>query len=368
MKIGIPKQTLADEYRVSLLPKHVKRLIADDHQVYVEKNAGLGIAINDDQYKEAGAVIINTASEVFEIATLIIKVKEPSLSECQYIKKHHIIFTFLHLASHPKLTKKLIEIGCTAIAYETIEGDEGLPLLKPMSEIAGQLAIQYGARCLLKNFGGKGLLLGGFLNAPPAKVVIIGMGTVGYQACIMALGMQANVVDMDVSISRLEALGQEFGNKINTVLSSPETIFEQIKDADMIVGAALIPGAASPVLLQIEDLSKLQPNTVLVDVAIDQGGCFASSRPTSHRDPSFIQDDIIHCCISNLPGCVPITATNALTNSTFPYVLKLANGGVACLREDQYFRSGINIHAGKVTNQAIASEFGTPFIDAVEII
>ncbi len=362
MRIGIPRETLIDEYRVGLLPEHTKQLVQSGHQVFIETDAGTGINVDNDLYKKNGCQIIESSEKLYETSELIVKVKEPSMQECQLITDKHILFAYLHLASSETLTNKLLATKCTAIAYETISDGNELPLLKPMSEIAGQLAIQFGARCLMRHKGGKGILLGGIDSAAPAKVVVIGAGTVGYQAILIAIGLQADVVVMDISLPRLDALTKIFGEKIRTVHANSTNIAKEIVFADMIVGAALIPGAASPILLTKKQLLDLQPLTVLVDVAIDQGGCFESSLPTTHTTPSFVEHNIIHCCIRNLPGCVPVSATQALTAVTFPYIKKLADGGLEGLAHEDGFLNGINVHNGEVTNEALASLFDLPYI------
>ncbi len=359
MNIGCPKEIKNNENRVAITPKIALELSKLGHNVFIEKNAGLGSGFTDNDYEFSNAKVLNTSKEIFELASLIVKVKEPSGDELNHLNKNHIIFTFLHLASDIELTQKLINSNCTAIAYETITGPNGtLPILIPMSEIAGCLAPHFGANLLLKNKGGKGLLMGGATGVQSAKVAVIGGGVSGTEAARVSLGMGAEVVVFDKSISRLKHLSDLFKGKVKCLNIIDTNSQKIIFDSDIIIGAVLIPGQKPPLLLNIDNLDNLKPKTVLVDIAIDQGGCFESSKPTSHEKSTFIYKNIIHYCVSNIPGCVPNTATNALCNTTFPYIKLIAEKGwkFAC-KKNHFIKDGINIHRGKIVNRNIAKTF-----------
>lgn len=363
MNIGCPKEIKNNENRVAITPKVVLELSKLGHDVFIEKNAGLGSGFSNDDYKLSNAKILNNSKEVFEAASLILKVKEPFGDELNYLNKNHIIFTFLHLASDIELTQRLINSNCTAIAYETITDLNGtLPILLPMSEIAGSLAPHFGANLLLKNNGGKGVLMGGATGVQPAKVVVIGGGVSGTEAARVSLGMGAEVIIFDKSISRLKHLNDLFQGKVSCLNIIDSNFQKIISDSDMIIGAVLIPGQKPPLLIDIDTLNYLKPKTVLVDIAIDQGGCFESSRPTTHEKSTFIYKNIIHYCVSNIPGCVPNTATNALCNTTFPYIKLIAEKGwkFAC-KKNHFVKDGINIYKGKIVNKNIAKSFGLNF-------
>lgn len=370
MIIGVPKEVKNHEYRVGLVPSSIRELILNGHQVIVETGAGIGIGISDADYEEAGAKIVLTAEEVFRQAELIIKVKEPQLQECKLLHKGQILFTYLHLAPDPAQAELLLKSGCTAIAYETVTDNQGgLPLLSPMSEVAGRMSIQAGAHCLEKAQGGNGILLGGVPGVAPANVVVIGGGVVGTNAARMAMGMEANVVVIDKSLRRLKELDFQFGSKLHTVYATRDAIEKSVMDADLVIGAVLVPGAAAPKLVTREILRKMRPGSVVVDVAIDQGGCFETSHPTTHTHPTYVVDGIIHYCVTNMPGGVARTATFALNNATLPFILALANKGLQrALRDDKHLLEGLNVHEGKLTHAAVANALGAPYISQLEAI
>lgn len=360
MKIGTVKEIKVHEYRVGLTPSSVSVLTNQGHEVFIETNAGQGIGFSDLDYKESGATICNTPEEVFAKAELIVKVKEPQPSEIKYLKPHHILFTFLHLAPDPAQTEGLIKSGCMAIAYETVTDDSGrLPLLAPMSEVAGKLSIQMGAHCLEKSQGGNGILLGGVPGVSPATVVIIGAGVVGTNALQIAVGMGSKVVIVDKNLNTLRSLSQIYGNKIITVFSTPYNIDLAISRADLVIGAVLIPGAAAPKLVTRKMLKNMRKGAVIVDVAIDQGGCFETSKVTSFDNPTYVVDDIIHYCVANLPGSVARTSTVALNNVTLPFIENIAkHGAINACKLDKNLANGVNVFDGKITCDAVASELG----------
>ncbi len=354
MLVGVPKEIKTHEFRVGLVPSSVAELVHHGHQVVVESKSGLGVGATDEHYLAAGAEITESAADVFASADLIVKVKEPQPSEWVQLSANQILFTYLHLAADVPQAHGLIESGCTAIAYETITDDiGGLPLLAPMSEVAGRLAVIEGASNLKANAGGRGVLVSGVPGTAPAEVLIIGGGVVGINAAKMAVGLGARVTVFDRSVTRLRYLADTFGNTITTRYSKKAALAEAIKTADLIVGAVLIPGAAAPKLISRGQLSTMQPGSVLVDVAIDQGGCFETSRATTHDAPTYIVDNIVHYCVANMPGAVPRTSSEALNNATLPHVLALANKGVAALDEDPHLANGLNVSAGKIVNQAV---------------
>ncbi|WP_265942672.1 alanine dehydrogenase [Dechloromonas sp. A34] len=365
MLIGVPKEIKNHEYRVGLTPSSVRELVARGHRVIVEKNAGGAIGLTDDTYLAAGAELAESAAAVFAQAELIVKVKEPQPDECKLLRADQVLFTYLHLAPDRRQTKLLLDSGVTAIAYETITDNHGgLPLLAPMSEVAGRMAIQAGAACLEKSKGGAGVLLGGVPGVAPGKVTILGGGVVGYNAALVAVGVGAEVTVIDRSLDRLRWLDQQFGNRIRTLYATADTIEASIVEADLIVGAVLIPGAAAPHLIRREQLKHLRPGTVLVDVSIDQGGCFETSRPTTHADPIYIVDDIVHYCVANMPGAVARTSTFALNNATLPFTLALADKGYQrALLDDPHLLNGLNIHRGQLTCFPVADALGLPWSD-----
>jgi alanine dehydrogenase len=360
MLIGVPREIKNNEFRVGLTPASVRELIAHGHQVLVESNAGAGIGYGDAAYSAIGAEILDAAEEVYARSDMIVKVKEPQPVECGMLREGQVLFTYLHLAPDPKQTELLLKSGVTAVAYETVTGRTGgLPLLTPMSEVAGRMSIQAGAMCLEKSHGGAGVLLGGVPGVAPANVVVIGGGVVGTNAIRMAMGLEARVTVLDRSIERLTELDLQFGGRLNTIYSNRETLDEYVLAADLVIGAVLVPGAAAPKLVTREMVQQMKAGSVLVDVAIDQGGCFATSRPTTHAEPSYIIDEVVHYCVANMPGAVAHTSTFALNNATLPYVLALADKGYRqALQDDNNLRNGLNIHRGRVTCEAVARELG----------
>lgn len=358
MKIGVPKEIKVHEYRVGLVPANVRELIAAGHEVLVESAAGTGIGIADSEYAAAGARIVAAAKDVFAEAQLIIKVKEPQLSECAMLRPGQLLFTYLHLAADRPQADALCKSGATAIAYETVTADDGsLPLLTPMSEVAGRMSIQVGASCLEKERGGSGILLGGVPGVESGKVVILGGGVAGTNAAEMAAGLQADVTVVDRSVARLRQLATQFGNAIRTVYSTEESIEALVASADLVVGSVLIPGAAAPKLVTRDMVRGMKPGSVLVDISIDQGGCFETSRPTTHAEPTYIVDDVVHYCVTNMPGAVARTSTFALNNVTLPFIKMLANKGYdLAIREDPHLANGVNVHQGKIMHEAVAQE------------
>ncbi len=356
MKVGIPTETKADEYRVSMTPAGVRELTERGHAVVVQAGAGAASGFDDEHYAAQGASIVPDADAVFAGAEMIVKVKEPLDAEVARLRPGHILFTYLHLAPAPELTRGLCQSGATAIAYETVEDRHGrLPLLAPMSEIAGRLATQAGAYMLSKPLGGRGVLLGGVPGVAAANVMIIGGGSVGMNAAAVAIGMGADVFIFDVSVDRLRELESVFGGRCSTVYSSTLAIEELLPRTDLVIGAVLVVGDRAPFVVRERQLRLMRPGTVMVDVAIDQGGCFETSRPTTHHDPTFEVDGIVHYCVTNMPGAVPVTSTNALANSTLPYVLALAQKGlVGAIAADPGLRLGVNVAGGVPTHPAVA--------------
>ncbi|NHR07164.1 alanine dehydrogenase [Chromobacterium haemolyticum] len=370
MLIGVPKEIKNHEYRVGLTPSGVRELVANGHKVLVQTQAGLAIGFTDEQYIQAGASIASSAEETFERSDMIVKVKEPQPVECRMLRRDQILFTYLHLAPDPEQTKLLLESDAIAIAYETVTDERGgLPLLAPMSEVAGRMAIQAGAHALEKAQGGRGVLLGGVPGVAPARVVVIGGGVVGLNAARMAMGAGAEVTILDKSLPRLKEIDMVFGGRIKTLVSNSANIEDCLREADLVIGAVLIPGAAAPKLVTRPMLKIMKPGAVLVDVAIDQGGCFETSRPTTHQDPIYVVDGIVHYCVANMPGGVARTSTQALTNATLPYTLELANKGWRqALLDNAHLRNGLNVCRGRLTYQAVAQALSHPFIDPIEAI
>lgn len=370
MLIGVPKEIKVHEYRVGMIPASVRELVSQGHQVIIERGAGLGIGMLDGDYLAAGATIVNSALEIFAQADMVIKVKEPQPQECKMLRPGQIIFTYLHLAPDPEQARLLQESGGIAIAYETVTNARGaLPLLSPMSEVAGRMAIQAGAHSLEKAQGGSGLLLGGVPGVAPAKVVVIGGGVAGTHAARMAMGMEARVTILDKSLERLKELNFEFGLKLNTIYATQGAIEEYVLDADLVVGAVLVPGAAAPKLVSRAMLKQMRPGSVIVDLAIDQGGCFETSRPTTHAEPTYITDGIVHHCVTNMPGAVARTAAFALNNATLPFIISLANQGYKqALLSDPHLLNGLNVYKGAFTYEAVARALGKPYVPAVEAI
>jgi alanine dehydrogenase len=363
MKIGVPKEIKNHEYRVGLTPESVAEVVRQGHQVFVETLAGDGIGAGDDCYLAAGATILGSAAEVFAAADLVVKVKEPLAAERAMLSNRHALFTYLHLAPDPEQTRDLMASGATCIAYETITDKKGgLALLKPMSQVAGRMAVHAGASALEKSHGGRGVLLGGVPGVASARVLIIGGGIVGYNAAQMAVGLRADVTVLDTNAGVLEKFDRDFAAAIKTRFSTRQAIESEVLMADLVIGAVLIPGAAAPKLVSREQVSAMKKGAVLVDVAIDQGGCFATSRPTTHANPTYVVDEVVHYCVANMPGAVARTSSYALNNATLPYLLKIAGKGwqQAC-REDRGILAGVNICHGKVSNQAVAEALGYAF-------
>ena len=370
MKIGVPKEIKPQENRIGLTPESVKSLVSNGHEVLVESNGGFEAGFDNDQYKSSGAKIVQTAEDIFNDAEIIVKVKEPLLNEVKMIRENQIVFTYLHLAAAKELTQGLIDSKAICIAYETVTDNNGrLPLLAPMSAVAGRMSVQAGAHCLEKNQNGRGLLLGGAPGVESGTVVILGGGVVGENAATIATGMQAKVHIVDKSEKRLKQLTGIFGNKIIPEQSDKVDLKKLISKADLIVGGVLIPGAEAPKLVTKDMLKLMKRGSVIVDVAIDQGGCVETSKPTTHGDPTYIVDDIVHYCVANMPGGVPRTSTFALNKATLPYLVKLANKGYQkALGEDKNFLAGLNVHKGNVTYKAVADVFGHEYISAEEAI
>ena len=370
MLVGVPTEIKEDEYRVSLTPAGARELAEHGHEVLIQAGAGEGSAITDDAYSAQGAQILPDAAAVFDQAEMILGVKEPQPMEVEMLRPEHTLFTYLHLAPAPELTNALQASGATCVAYETVEDSQGrLPLLAPMSEVAGKIATQAGAFFLEKPLGGRGILLGGVPGVAAATVMVIGGGAVGMNAAFIAIGMEADVFVYDVSIDKLRELDTAFGGRASTVYSSTLAIEEMLSRADLVIGAVLVHGARAPFVVRREQLKLMKKNAVLVDVAIDQGGCFETSHPTTHHDPVFEVDGIIHYCVANMPGAVPITSTYALTNATLPYVLALADHGVAeAARRDPGLRLGINVTGGTVTHPAVAEAVGVDHTPVEDVL
>jgi len=366
MRVGVPKEIKVLEFRVGMLPAGVAELVHDGHEVFVETNAGIGIGMTDADYEAAGATILNTPKEVFETAELVVKVKEPQPEECQMLRTGQVLFTYLHLAPDPEQTEALVESGVTAIAYETVTAvDNSLPLLTPMSEVAGRLSIQAGAYALQKANGGRGVLLGGVPGVAPGKVLVIGGGVAGTHAIAMALGLGAEVTVLDRSVPRLRELNMQFEGRVKTQYSTKQAIDMLVPEADLVIGAVLVAGAAAPKLVTAEQVKQMQAGSVLVDISIDQGGCFETSHPTTHADPTYVVDDVVHYCVANMPGAVPRTSTFALTNVTLPFVRDLANlGWHGALVRDKHLRAGLNVHAGQIHYKAVADALDYPYVSA----
>ena len=363
MIVGVPREIKQDEYRVALIPSGAEELTKAGHHVLIQKGAGLGSGITDDQYIETGAEIVETANEIFARADMIIKVKEPLPAEWPLLRQGQILFTYLHFAASEELTKRVLATGVTAVAYETLKGRAGdLPLLTPMSEVAGRMSIQSGAKYLERPQEGRGILLGGVPGVPPAHIVILGGGVVGKNAARIAAGFQADIVLLDVNVDRLRYLDDIMPANVNTIFSDRHNIREQLRLADLVIGSVLIPGARAPKLVTRQDLKLMKPGAVIIDVAIDQGGCTETSRPTTHSQPTYIIDGIVHYCVANMPGAVGRTSTYALCNVTFPYALKIANQGLeAVCAKDPGVAEAVNMHAGQVTNKAVADTFGLAY-------
>ena len=361
MRIGVPREIKVEEYRVGLTPASVREYVAHGHEVFVEQGAGLGIGASDDIYRSAGAAIVDTAAEIFATADMVVKVKEPQPPEWRQLRENQILFTYLHLAPDAAQTKGLLASGCTAIAYETVtDAHGGLPLLAPMSEVAGRLAIEAAGAALRKSADGMGKLIGGVPGVAPSRIAVIGGGVVGTHAARMAAGLGADIVILDRSLPRLRVLDEMFLGRVRTRYATMEAIEEEIIGADVVIGAVLVPGASAPKLVSRAQLARMKRRAVLVDVAIDQGGCFETSRPTTHQAPTYLVDEIVHYCVANMPGAVPVTSSHALNNATLPFGLALAAKGIRALIEDSHLRAGLNVHRGQLTNRAVADSQNLP--------
>ncbi len=365
MLIGVPKEIKNHEYRVGMVPSSVRECVHHGHRVIIEKNAGAGVGSSDQDYIDAGAEILETAADVFARADMIVKVKEPQAAERKMLREGQILFTYLHLAPDPEQTKDLIDSGAVCIAYETVTDEHGgLPLLAPMSQVAGRMSIQAGAHCLEKAQGGSGVLLAGVPGVLPAKVVIIGGGVVGENAAYMAVGMGADVTILDRNVDTMRSLVVRFGQSIKTEYSTALAVEQEVLAADLVIGAVLVPGAEAPKIVSRDLISRMKPGSVLVDVAIDQGGCFETSKATTHAEPTYMVDGIVHYCVANMPGGVAKTSTYALNNVTLPFTLALADKGYRqALNDDQHLLNGLNVHKGDVTYQAVAEDLGYAYVD-----
>ena len=370
MKIGVPKEIKTLEFRVGMTPAGVHEVVADGHEVIVETNAGAGIGVTDKDYELAGAKVVGTPEDVFKAADMIVKVKEPQLHECAMLRPEQVLFTYLHLAADPAQAEAMVKSGTTAIAYETVTARDGsLPLLTPMSEVAGRLSIQAGAYALQKANGGCGKLLGGVPGVAPARVLVIGGGVSGANAADMAVGLGAEVTILDRSLPRLRHLDDIWGGRVHTVYSTKHAIDELAPQSDLIIGAVLIAGAAAPKLVSRQNVRDMAAGSVMVDISIDQGGCFETSRPTTHAEPTYLVDDVVHYCVTNMPGAVPRTSTFALTNATLPFVKALAkHGWVEALRRDPHLANGLNVHAGHVNHEAVARDLGYAYLSAEDAL
>jgi len=370
MQVGVPKEIKPDEYRVGLTPASVRELTIHGHQVVVERDVAAGIGISDDAYRAAGATVAGSAAEVFAASALIVKVKEPQPDEIAMLRDGQVLFTYLHLAADQVQTEGLLRSGATCVAYETVTDARGtLPLLAPMSEVAGRMAVQVGAHCLEKEQGGAGILLGGVPGVAAAKVVVLGGGVSGTNAARMAVGLEASVTIIDKSLPRLYDLDLQFGPRATTLFSTAEAIEHAVLGADLVIGAVLVPGGAAPKLVSRAMLRAMRPGSVLVDIAIDQGGCFETSRPTTHSHPTYVEEGVVHYCVTNMPGAVARTSTLALNNATLPFVLALAGKGWRqALADDVHLRHGLNVHAGKLTHEAVARDLGLRYTPAEAVI
>ena len=370
MRVGVPKEIKVHEYRVGLVPAAVRELVESGHEVLVQTGAAAGIGFADADYQRVGAKIAASAEEVFEKADLIVKVKEPQPQECARLRAGQVLYTYLHLAADKAQAEALQKSGATCIAYETVTAPDGsLPLLTPMSEVAGRMSVQVGAYCLQKANGGRGILLGGVPGVAPAKVVVLGGGVAGTNAVEMAVGLRADVTVVDRSVKRLRELSSIFGPSLRTEYSTQEHVDALVIDADLVIGAVLIAGAAAPKLVTRDMVRRMKAGAVLVDISIDQGGCFETSRPTTHAEPTYVVDDVIHYCVTNMPGAVPRTSTFALNNATLPFARRLADHGwKAALKADPHLANGLNVHAGHITNEAVANDLGLAYKPVAEVL
>jgi alanine dehydrogenase len=366
MRIGVPKETKIHEYRVGLVPSSVRELVHSGHEVFVENSAGMGAGIGDEAYRQVGARIVDSPEEIFSAAEMIVKVKEPQPPERKMLRAGQVLFTYLHLAPDPVQSRDLQQSNATCIAYETVTAPDGsLPLLTPMSEVAGRMAPQVGAACLEKFNGGRGILLGGAPGVPPADVLILGAGVVGWNSALIAAGMGASVTLMDRSMAALRRAADHFGSSVDTVFSTPHALENLVLKVDLVIGAVLVAGAATPKLVTAAMVRAMKSGAAVVDVAIDQGGCFETSRPTTHAQPTYLVDGVVHYCVTNMPGAVARTSTFALNNATLPFVLALANKGWRkAMADDPYLRTGLNIWEGTITHPAVAESLGHPYTPA----
>ncbi|MGM0768611.1 MAG: alanine dehydrogenase [Pseudomonadota bacterium] len=370
MKIGVPREVKNHEYRVGMTPAAVRELVSHGHEVFVERAAGVAIGFTDELYRDAGATLLEDGPSVFASATLIVKVKEPQPQERTLLTAQHTLFTYLHLAPDKRQTDDLVNSGATCIAYETVTDDHGrLPLLAPMSEVAGRMSIQAGAHCLEKNMGGRGVLLGGVPGVAPARVTVIGGGMVGQNAVAMAVGLGAQVTVLDRNMDLLRELDQLYGNRISTLFSTADTLEHSVIESDLVIGGVLIPGASAPKLITRDMVSRMLEGSVIVDVAIDQGGCAETSKPTTHDAPTFTVDGVVHYCVANMPGAVARTSTLALNNVTLPFIVALANHGIVpALKADVHLRHGLNVCQGKITHSEVAEATGYPYADPEKLL
>jgi alanine dehydrogenase len=370
MRIGVPKEIKVHEYRVGLTPASVREVVAHGHQVIVEQGAAARQGLGDDDYRRAGATVVGSAREVFAAAELVVKVKEPQPAELGWLRQDHTIFTYLHLAPDPAQARALMASGATAIAYETVTSARGgLPLLAPMSEVAGRMGVQAGAHCLEMEQGGRGMLLGGVAGVAPAKVVVLGGGVAGINAARMAIGLEAMVTVIDINVDRLYAIDQQFGAAVNTIFSTRQAVEDYVLDADLVIGAVLVPGAAAPKLVTTDMVKAMKRGSVIVDISIDQGGCSETSRPTTHAAPTYIEHEVVHYCVTNMPGAVARTSTFALNNATLPFVLALADKGVeAALAADPHLLDGLNVYRGRIAHPAVAAALGEAYADPRQLL
>jgi len=370
MRIGVPKEIKVHEYRVGMTPASVREAVTHGHEVLVERDAAARQGITDQDYVRAGATIVPTAAEVFAGADLIVKVKEPQPAECAMLREGQALFTYLHLAPDPDQARALMASGVTAIAYETVTSARGgLPLLAPMSEVAGRMAIQAGAHCLEMEQGGRGMLLGGVAGVAPAKVVVLGGGVAGVNAVRMAVGLEAQVTALDINVDRLYAIDQQFGASVNTIFSTRQAVEDYVLEADLVIGAVLVPGAAAPKLVTEQLVREMRRGSVLVDISIDQGGTSETSRPTTHAEPTYVLHGVVHYCVTNMPGAVARTSTFALNNATLPFVLALADKGIeTALTDDPHLLDGLNVYKGRIMHPAVAAALGVPRADPRKLV
>jgi len=370
MRVGVPKEVKVREYRVGLVPANVHELVVHGHEVLVEHDAGTGIGVGDAHYEAAGAKVVPDAAQIWERADMVVKVKEPQPAERRLLREGQVLFTYLHLAPDRAQTEDLVASNATCIAYETVTSPSGgLPLLAPMSEVAGRMSVQAGAYFLEKTHGGLGVLLGGVPGVDPAKVVVLGGGVVGANAIHIALGMGADVWVLDRNLDQLKSLWRQFGRPLNTVFSTRHAVEKHVLEADLVIGGVLIPGAAAPKLVSADMVRRMKPGSVVVDVAIDQGGCFETSHATTHDEPTYVVDGVIHYCVANMPGGVPRTSTFALNNATLPFVLALADKGAPrALQDDPHLLAGLNVHRGRITHRGVAESLGYAYCDALEAL